>query len=63
MKWEHTNICTDGGFEGHPRGYGAFPRFLSYFVKGMSLMSLEEAIRACYISCRPTIWGLKIVVK
>ena len=45
MKWEHTNICTDGSFEGHPRGYGAFPRFLSYFVKGMSLMSLEAAIR------------------
>ena len=45
MKWEHTNICTDGGFEGHPRGYGAFPRFLSYFVNRMDLMSLEEGIR------------------
>ena len=45
MKWGHTNICTDGAFDGHPRGYGSFPRFLNHFVKGMDLMSLEEAVR------------------
>lgn len=45
MKWEFTNICSDGGYEGHPRGYGAFPRFLSHFVKGMGIMSMEEGIR------------------
>jgi N-acyl-D-amino-acid deacylase len=45
MKWAFTNICSDGGYEGHPRGYGAFPRFLSHFVKGMGIMSMEEGIR------------------
>ena len=45
MKWPHTNISSDGFFEGHPRGYGAFPRFINHFVKGMSLMKMEEAIR------------------
>jgi N-acyl-D-amino-acid deacylase len=29
MRWPHTNLSTDGSLDGpHPRGFGAFPRFL-----------------------------------
>ena len=27
-KWPHTNLCSDGAPTGHPRGWGAFPRYL-----------------------------------
>ena len=38
-------ICSDGGLTGrHPRGYGAFPRVLSRFVREQSLLPLEDAI-------------------
>ena len=29
IKWSFTNICSDGAPGGHPRGWGAFPRYLS----------------------------------
>jgi N-acyl-D-amino-acid deacylase len=44
ISWEHANICSDGGIEGHPRGYGAFPRAISKYVKEMAVVSLEEMI-------------------
>lgn len=44
ITWEHTNICSDGGIEGHPRGYGAFPRAICKYVKEMAVVSLEEMI-------------------
>jgi N-acyl-D-amino-acid deacylase len=39
--WEHTNICSDGGPSGHPRGWGAFPRFLNIETGA----SMEEKIQ------------------
>ncbi len=44
ITWEHTNMCSDGGIEGHPRGYGAFPRAICKYVKEMAVVSLEEMI-------------------
>lgn len=29
LNWPHTNLCSDGSATGHPRGWGAFPRFLA----------------------------------
>jgi N-acyl-D-amino-acid deacylase len=38
-------ICSDGEMEGrHPRGYGAFPRVLSQYVRENRVVSLENAI-------------------
>jgi len=46
MRWPHTNLSTDGALDGpHPRGFGAFPRFLGVYVRERKLMPLEEAIR------------------
>jgi N-acyl-D-amino-acid deacylase len=46
MKWPHTNLSTDGSLNGpHPRGFGAFPRFLGVYVRERKVMPLEEAIR------------------
>ena len=46
MRWPHTNLSTDGALAGpHPRGYGAFPRFLGVYVRERKVMSLEEAVR------------------
>ena len=46
MRWPHTNLSTDGALAGpHPRGYGAFPRFLGVYVRERKVLSLEEAIR------------------
>ncbi|MBI5856513.1 MAG: amidohydrolase family protein [Sphingobacteriales bacterium] len=34
MQWPHTNLCSDGASNGsHPRGYGAFTRFLGKYVR------------------------------
>src|SRR6476620_2274887 len=45
MKWPHTNLSTDGSLDGpHPRGYGAFPRFLGRYVRERKVMPLEEAV-------------------
>lgn len=46
MQWPHANICSDGSSGGgHPRGYGAFTRVLSHYVREQKTLSLEEAIR------------------
>jgi N-acyl-D-amino-acid deacylase len=46
MRWPHTNLSTDGSPTGpHPRGYGAFPRFLGVYVRERNVMPLEEAVR------------------
>ena len=45
MRWPYTNLSTDGALDGpHPRGYGAFPRFLGRYVRERKVMSLEEAV-------------------
>ena len=45
MKWPYTNLSTDGSLNGpHPRGYGAFPRFLGVYVRERKVMPLEEAV-------------------
>ena len=46
LSWPHTNICSDGGFTGHPRGHGSFARILARYVREEGLMTLEEAIQA-----------------
>lgn len=44
LSWAHTNICSDGGNGGHPRGYGSFTRVLDRYVKQLQIMSWETAI-------------------
>ena len=44
LAWSHTNICSDGSTEGHPRGYGAFTRVLARYVRDKKLLTLENAI-------------------
>jgi N-acyl-D-amino-acid deacylase len=44
LAWPYTNICSDGGNGGHPRGYGSFTRVLNYYVKEKKITSWEEAI-------------------
>jgi len=46
MAWPHTVIGSDGELAGpHPRGYGAFTRFLGHYVRDREVVSLEEGIR------------------
>ncbi|GAB3956450.1 hypothetical protein GCM10028805_46340 [Spirosoma harenae] len=45
LAWPHTNICSDGSIEGHPRGYGSFPRVLGRYVRELKVISLETAIQ------------------
>jgi N-acyl-D-amino-acid deacylase len=46
MRWPHTNLSTDGALNGpHPRGFGAFPRFLGVYVRERNVLPLEEAVR------------------
>ena len=46
MAWPHTVICSDGGLDGsHPRGFGAFTRFLAHYVRDRDVVPLEEGIR------------------
>lgn len=46
MAWPHTVIGSDGELAGpHPRGFGAFTRFLGHYVRDRKLVSLEEGIR------------------
>ena len=46
MAWSHTVICSDGELDGpHPRGFGAFTRFLGHYVRDRKVVSLEEGIR------------------
>ena len=44
LAWPHTNICSDGSWGGHPRGYGAFTRVLGRYVRERKIMSLETAV-------------------
>ena len=46
MAWPHTVIGSDGGLAGsHPRGFGAFTRFLGHYVRDRNVVSLEDGIR------------------
>ena len=46
MAWPHTVIGSDGDLAGaHPRGFGAFTRFLGHYVRDREVVSLEEGVR------------------
>jgi N-acyl-D-amino-acid deacylase len=46
MAWPHTVIGSDGDLAGvHPRGFGAFTRFLGHYIRARNVVSLEEGIR------------------
>ncbi len=46
MAWPHTVIGSDGDLAGvHPRGFGAFTRFLGHYIRERNVLSLEEGIR------------------
>jgi len=46
MAWPHTVIGSDGELAGpHPRGFGAFTRFLGHYIRERNVVSLEEGIR------------------
>ena len=46
MAWPHTVIGSDGELAGpHPRGYGAFTRYLGHYIRERGILSLEEGIR------------------
>jgi N-acyl-D-amino-acid deacylase len=44
MKQDFISIDSDGS-DGHPRKYGAFPRFFNEYVKQKQVMSLEHGVR------------------
>jgi N-acyl-D-amino-acid deacylase len=45
MQWPHTNLGTDGDLDGsHPRGFGAYPRFLGRYVRERGVMDLATAV-------------------
>jgi N-acyl-D-amino-acid deacylase len=50
-KYPYVVFCSDSGVrtpgvgQPHPRGYGAFPRIFSYYVKEKKILSLEEAVK------------------
>jgi N-acyl-D-amino-acid deacylase len=45
MNWPHTNLCTDGSLvASHPRGFGAYPRFLGRYVRERQIMDLATAV-------------------
>lgn len=44
LSWPYTNVCSDGGFTGHPRGRGAFPKIISDYVRNQPLLTLPNAI-------------------
>ena len=46
MAWPHTVIGSDGELSGaHPRGFGAFTRFLGHYIRDRKVVELEEGIR------------------
>jgi len=46
MAWPHAVIGSDGELAGpHPRGYGAFTRYLGHYIRARNVVSLEEGIR------------------
>lgn len=45
LAWPHTVVGSDGELNGpHPRGYGAFTRFLGHYVREQNVVSLEEGV-------------------
>ncbi|MFN8343914.1 MAG: serine hydrolase [Spirosomataceae bacterium] len=44
LAWPYTGICSDGGWGGHPRGYGAFTRVLGNYVRTTKTLTLETAV-------------------
>jgi N-acyl-D-amino-acid deacylase len=44
LQWNYTVLCSDGANGGHPRGYGAFTRFLGRYVREKKIMPLETAV-------------------
>jgi len=45
LAWPHTSLCSDGGLDGgHPRGYGAFTRYLREYGMDGTPASLASAI-------------------
>lgn len=50
LQQDFTSFCTDVGPVGnnritsHPRGYGAFPRLFSKYVRDLGVISLERAV-------------------
>jgi N-acyl-D-aspartate/D-glutamate deacylase/CubicO group peptidase (beta-lactamase class C family) len=44
LAWPFTGICSDGGWGGHPRGYGAFTRVLGNYVRTTKTLTLETAV-------------------
>jgi N-acyl-D-aspartate/D-glutamate deacylase len=46
MAWPHTVIGSDGELAGvHPRGFGAFTRYLGHYIRDRQVLSLEEGVR------------------
>jgi len=46
IAWPHTVIGSDGELAGpHPRGFGAFTRFLGHYIRDRNVVSLEEGVR------------------
>ena len=46
MTWPHTVIGSDGELAGpHPRGFGAFTRFLGRYIRERGVLSLQEGVR------------------
>lgn len=45
IAWPHSNICSDGYGDGHPRGHGAFPRAIRKYVREQKIVTIEEMIR------------------
>lgn len=46
MQWPQTNLCSDGSSSGtHPRGYGAFTRFLGHYVRDEKVLTLQQGIK------------------
>ena len=47
MREPYVNVCTDGllGGKPHPRAYGTYPRMLGRYVRELSVLKLEEAVR------------------
>jgi len=46
MAWPHTVIGSDGELSGpHPRGFGAFTRYLGHYIRERGVLDLEEGVR------------------
>ncbi|MCH8073868.1 MAG: D-aminoacylase [Proteobacteria bacterium] len=46
MAWPHSVIGSDGDLAGpHPRGFGAFTRYLGHYIRERNVVELEEGIR------------------